>query len=320
MKILVIRNDGIGDLILTLPAISSIKRLYPDGFISILVSPYTKDILWNNKDIDEILVDDKGIFEASKMLSKAKFDIAFVFYPNWRNAFISFFAGIPERVGTGCKACGILFNKRRYIHRRNIHEADWCLKIAGLDDEIKPPKIFVKDRDLEYAKSLISGISEPIIGIHPGGKKSALNWEEESYARLIEKIEERYKTRVVITGEINDKTIVDRIISKTKGNPLNLCGKTSLGELIALISLFSIFIGPSTGPLHIAGCLGIKVIGLFPPIIKQSRKKWHPLGENYSILTPDVLCKENKCKGLKCKEYNCMKRIKEGEILEKIAF
>ncbi|MEW6102623.1 MAG: glycosyltransferase family 9 protein [bacterium] len=319
MKILIVRNDGIGDIILTLPAISGIRRLYPDASISILVSPYTKDILWNNKDIDEIIVDDKGIFETSKMLFKTKFDIAFIFYPNLRNAFISFLAGIPERIGTGYKPCGILFNKRRYIHRRDIHESNWCLKLVNSQQTVvHSPKIFVKDEDLKYAKSLISEIPEPIIGIHPGCKGSALNWTSERYTKLIEKIEERYKTRPIITGGMNDKQVIDRIIRETKANPLNLYGKTNLGELIALISLFSIFIGPSTGPLHIASCLGVKTIGLFPLISSQSPKKWHPLGENYYLLTPDIICKEKRCKGLKCKEYNCMERIKEEDILEKI--
>ncbi len=321
MRILIIRNDGIGDLILTFPAISAIRRLYTDAHIAIFVGNNAKELLWNNPDINEIIVDNKeGVFTLAKRLYK-RFDIAFVFYPNWRNSLISFLAGIPTRIGTGYKFHSIFFNKRVYVHKRNYHEADWCLKIVGSNETAQTPRIFIKDCNLEYAKKLLSDngiLGNLIIGIHPGCKGSALNWTEEGYARLIGWIEEKYGIRTIITGRASDKQMIERIISKTKGNPLILSGITNLTQLIALISLYSLFIGPSTGPMHIASCLGIKTIALFPPIGSQSPKKWHPLGENYTIFTPDIICRENKCKGLRCKEYNCMEIIKQERILEEI--
>jgi len=317
MRILLIRNDGIGDLVLTLPSISAVRRLYPTSHIAILVSNYNKELLWNNPDINEIIVDNKeGVFSLAKRLYK-RFDIAFILCSNWRNSIISFLARIPIRAGTGYKLPAILFNKRVYIHRRNCHEADWCLKIVNSSEPAQNPKIFIKDNDIGYAKRLISfGGSGLVIGIHPFCKKSALNWIEGGYIRLIKEIEKRYKVRVVITGEESDKQQAEKITANT--NALNLCGKTSLGQLIALISLYSIFISPSTGPMHIASSLGIKTIALFPPIKSQCKDKWHPLGENYTVFTPDITCSENRCKGTRCKEYNCMERIKEGDILKEI--
>lgn len=318
MRILAIRNDGIGDLILTLPAISRIRKLYKNAHIALLVREETKDLLFNNPDIDEIIVDKGGIFTEAKGLYK-RFDIAFVFYPNLRNSLIAFLSRIPIRVGTGYKTCSIFFNKRIYIHRRDCHEADWCLRVVGSKDSAKTPKIFIRKDALEYAKDLIPyDHSLNLIGIHPACKGSALNLSEEKYARLITKLSERYKTRVIITGSLLDKPMIDRIVSKANGNLLNLCGMTNLGQLIALISLCSVFIGPSTGPMHIASCLGVKTIALFPPLISQSPKKWHPLGEDYVIFTPDIICNEKRCKKRRCKAYNCMERINEEEVLERM--
>ncbi|MFH1860020.1 MAG: glycosyltransferase family 9 protein, partial [bacterium] len=258
-KILVLRNDHMGDLILSLPAISALRQHYPKAHLEILIQDYNKDILWNNPDIDEIIIDQgQNIFELAHKIREKGFDMAVILYPCWRNGWLCILSKIPYRIGTGYKPVGILFNKRVYIHRTKIacHEIDYCLKFAekATDRDIASKRditLQIKDDDRLYAQSLLNKhnllSTSPLIGIHPGSSGSALNWSKESYAKLIDGLSERYKVRIVMSGSAQEHDLIEQIISKTHTKPINLAGQTNLGQLMALFSFYSLFIGPSTG-------------------------------------------------------------------------
>jgi len=331
MKILVLRNDKIGDLILTLPSLEAIRKSYPNIYLSVLVQTYTQDILFNNPNVDEVIIDDKkDFFGLVKNIRNKKFDIGIVLYPTWRNALLCVLSGIPLRVGTGYKLVGILFNKKVYVHRTKImhHETDYCLKLVesiGIKPNTKKDvKIYIKDEDKEYGQRILEEYqllnSKPIIGIHPGCGGSALNWTYTNYSKIIDEISLKYKVKVIITGTDRDKDLVDKILSNTKTyNFINLLGKTkSLGQLMGLLSFYHLFIAPSTGPLHLAAAIGIKVIGLFPPIQSMSPLKWQPLGEGHQILVPIITCSYRRCKLRRCKFFNCMGKITPEMVLDAV--
>ncbi len=329
-KILVIRNDKIGDLILSLPTLEALRKSYPQSHISILVQPYTQEILDKNPNIDELITDDgKDFFKLLKQIKDKRFDIAIVLYPDWKNALLCFLSRISVRVGTGYKLAGILFNKRVYVHRTKVmcHETDYCLKLVesiGAKVESKEIKIWIKDEDKEYGRRLLEKYQllefKPLIGVHPGCGGSALNWTTSNYAQLIDEISTKYKTKIVITGSIEEKDLIEEIISKTKTQPINLTGQTSsLGQLMGFLSCYHLFIAPSTGPMHLAAALGVKVIALFPPIRAMSPLKWGPVGKDHLILLPhNVTCPHRKCRLQRCNLYNCMEKITTQMVLEAI--
>ncbi|MFH1897141.1 MAG: glycosyltransferase family 9 protein [Candidatus Desantisbacteria bacterium] len=321
-----------GDMILSLPAISSIKESYPKAHIAILIQEYTRDILWNNPHIDEIIIDHgQNMLELAHQIRDKKFDLAVVLYPSWRNGWLCFFAGIPVRVGTGYKPVGILFNKRAYIHRSKIvcHEIDYCLRLAekaGARATRRELTLRIKDEDTQYAQSLLKkhGLlgNFPLIGIHPGSGGSALNWSKDNYACLIDGLIKKYDARVVITGSKDEQTMIEQIIAARGGDithakPVNLAGQTTVGQLMALFSLYHLFVGPSTGPMHLAAGLGKPVIALFPPLLSQSPAKWGPYGQGHVVLTPeDVQCRLRKCKKGGCRFFNCIDRITAERVLD----
>lgn len=322
-----------GDMILSLPAIASIKESYPKAQMAILIQEYTRDILWNNPHIDEIIIDHgQNVLELAQYIRDKGFDLAVILYPSWRNGWLCFFAGIPVRVGTGYKPVGILFNKRAYIHRSKVvcHEIDYCLRLAekagarATNREIALP---IKDEDTQYAQSLLKkyGLSDtfPLIGIHPGSGGSALNWSKDNYAGLIDGLIEKYDARVVISGGSSEYDMIEQIIaarggaSKAPAKPVNLAGQTTLGQLMALFSFYHLFVGPSTGPMHLAAGLGKPVIALFPPLLSQSPAKWGPYGQGHTVLMPEnVECGWRRCKGRGCRFFNCMDRITVGRVLD----
>ncbi|MDI6785369.1 MAG: glycosyltransferase family 9 protein [bacterium] len=328
-KILFIRNDKIGDLLLTLPVIKAAKDKYPDYKISILVSEYTSNLLNDINYIDEIIVEKEkhksyvGLLKLIKRIRKNKYDVGIILYPCWRNAIVSFLSLIPIRIGTGYKLCSILFNKKVYVHRTKnklIHETDYCLKhlkyfnINHADRKINLTK---RKKDEDYIKKLLDKFKiekeERLIAIHPGNGRSALNWSVENFIRLIDLITKDNRIRVVLTGTNGDKEIIEKIkdgINKDS-KVINLFNQTNINQLQALLSFCNFFIGTSTGPMHLAAAVKTRVIALFSPLLPQRPEKWSPLGEGHTIVLPEgVNCSRIKCILKKCKYYNCMDKIK----------
>src|SRR5882672_12512942 len=109
-KILIVRTDRVGDVLLTTPVSAALRAAFPQVKISWLVRPYTAPLLENNPDVDEILTD-------LNQIKKKMFDAAIVSYPRWKTAWVLWRAGIPLRIGPASKPYSVLFNKRIWQHR-----------------------------------------------------------------------------------------------------------------------------------------------------------------------------------------------------------
>ena len=86
-----------------------------------------------------------------------------------------------------------------------------------------------------------------------------------------------------------------------------MAGKLNLSELIALISLCTIFISNSTGPIHIAAALGKKTVGFYPKIRASSKERWGPYTNNKVVFEPEIECSD--CTREQCEKLNCMNSI-----------
>lgn len=328
-KILLIRTDKIGDLILSLPLAEAIKKVYPQAFISFLVSPYTKDILENNPFVDEVIVFNyskvKGFFKFVKFLKKKKIDVAILIHPTLVLALLIFLAKIRIRIGTGFRAYQIFFNHKIYKHRKTVekHELEYNLEMLsplGISLKKRLPKIFLKDCEKRWAESefLNIGINkdDKVVIIHPGSRNSSLNYPPEKFAKIADKLTEEFEVKVIVSGSKDELKLAGRMIEKMKNKPESLVGRTDLRELAAVIKSADLLISSSTGPMHMATALGTPVVALFSPIFVASPKRWGPLGNKNQVFLPPLgPC--FKCRFKKCPHYNCMEKIDEELVFQK---
>lgn len=201
-RILVIRPDRVGDVILATPLLRELRKSFPNSFIAVMVRPYVKDVLLNNPNIDEIIIDDfegehkgwKGFWKQVLKLRKYKFNIALHLLPTQRHAFMTFLAGIKKRISVGIKLYGVL-TFMKYVSRNNYiplrHEADYSLDLGrkiGVKSNNLEPEIFLTPEEIEQAQKLVpKKDDEVIIGINPFSGKSAPNWKIEKYVELTQK-------------------------------------------------------------------------------------------------------------------------------------
>lgn len=305
-RILVIRPDRIGDVVLSLPVVDALRNRWPGAYLAMLVRPYTRSVANRNPCLDAVIEDDPedghrglaGFLGQVRRLRSQRFDTALMLMPTVRYAWMIFLAGIPRRISVGRKVYHALtftrsLSRHRYIPLR--HETDFCLDLARVIDAREPggrPLIEVEEGEKRTARSVLDRPEgAPVVGIHPGNGRNAPNWPAERYAALARSLQERYGAKIVVTGSAEEGQLAHTIVSALDGPALSLAGRLSLDELIAVIGELDLLVSSSTGPMHLAGVLGTPTVSIFCPLPARSPERWRPLGGmDRNVLPADGQC------------------------------
>ncbi len=310
-RILIIRPDRIGDVVLTTPLIRAVKESFPDSFIGVMVNSVSGVLLQHNPHIDILITDDpqgkdsgrSGFWNQIITIRKFDFDTGLMPLPRERHAWMMFLSGIKRRIGVGGKLYQIItamntVSRNKYIPIR--HEADYIMdlgrKIGVINDDIRP-ELFITSVEREQAKQILIkagfDISKPIIGINPSSNRSVPNWTPNRYVDLINTLPSDYQLFINI-GIRNEE--LERHFSQFKDKNLIYSGN-DLRELIALCSFCSVLVSSSTGTQHIAAALKIPTVTMFCPLTACSPKLWGSLGNrSETILPPKGYC-QDRCPG-----------------------
>jgi heptosyltransferase-2 len=305
-RILIVRQDRIGDVVLSTPIPREIKKAYPNSFVAVLVRSYTKDIYLNNPNVDEIIVADellegtkKTFWKWIKIIRSFKFTHALMLLPNEKINYLLFFAGIKTRIGVGYKFYQFItgvksVSRHKYIPLR--HEADYSMDLArriGIESSNISPEIFLSENEknaaAQYRKQMLNGYKY-FVGIHTGSGNSAPNWRAESYFTFAEALNKNENIKIVITD-----FDVPKIFS---GSSFEFLSKrTTLREDIIRFSALDLLVSSSTGPMHICSALKVKTLSLFCPLNACSPILWGPLGNESEIILPSENYCQTKCPG-----------------------
>lgn len=302
-KIIVSRTDNLGDVILTLPLLTQIKKNFPDSKLTFLIKKYVYDLIKDYPGIDEFVFTDdlNDSKKLRKFLRNEDFDLMFNVYPRFEIAYAAFRAGVKIRVGTGYRWYSFLFNKKIHEHRKTAekHEAVYnlnLLKTVINDNKDLPVEFNFQVSDDEFNrlhKKLLSynfDINSEYIIIHIPSKGSAAKLPNEKFIEYINVFNSEFNNvKVIFTGVDDEKTEIESVIQeiKDKNNIVNLCGELSLSELKVLIYKSKLFVSNSTGPIHIAGALNKNIIGFYPHHLAASKTRWQPLSKKAVILEPE---------------------------------
>lgn len=348
MKFLINRTDAIGDTILTLPMADLIRQRYPEAKITFLVSTRCKAYLDGNPNIDQIIVynhQDSILVRLKSLWSIFKinnFDYYFYVGGAHLPSFIAWIQRVPIRAGVLSKISEFIFlnrGKRQKRSKVEMHEAEYNLDLLNIRDldinfnegvrDILKTKIYLSSEEVKisldnFFASFKDSVPRNLIFIHPGMSGHTLNWPGIYYAKFIEAMDRKYPGDYLymISYTPSDGPYLEDI-RKFFSRPENLLLAESVcffdgsvdgaRNYLNLLSTAKLFVGPSTGTLHMANALGVKSIGIFSPIRVQSVERWGPFNRGQNILkvvSPDVVCKEQfKCDTTSCNDNNCMASI-----------
>lgn len=324
-KILVVRNDRLGDVVLILPFVEALAQALPRAQIDVLVRMELADIFYHHPIVRAVLPDEGE--PAGRLAAKIRagaYNAIVVINPTWRNALAAWRSGTPIRVGQGNRIFGMFFNRRVYFHRSRMekHEAEYhLLYLEGLGIVPPPmlprPRIMVDPEAGEKVGALLAQAGwdgmKPLLGLHPGSGGSSRTWGFANYATLAQRLLAAGYA-VVVTGGAGENDAVK--LGRMTG-VIGMVGRTDLRELIALLGQMKVFVSADTGPMHLCGALGIPTVSIFSPQRGNSPARWHPLGNRWVALKPDgVEC--GKCGRDACPDPNCMARVSVDAVFEAI--
>jgi heptosyltransferase II len=323
-KILIVRLDRIGDVVLSTPVIKAVRDAYPKAHIAFLVRPYAVDAVKGNPYLNEVITyDKKGTLKLISQLFVKAFDLAIVLHPTARTHWIAFLAGIPERAGYD-KKMG-LFLTKRIPHTKQLglkHEIDYTLDILRYIG-IEP-----KERDLYFpidigserkisallAKKGIGG-SDTIVVLNPAASCPSKRWRPENFAKVGDALVERFGAKVVIIADLRDRIFADGVANSMKKGSVNLAGLTTVADLGSVLKRAKLFISNDSGPVHIACAVGTPVIAIFGRSDRGlSPRRWGPSGKCDVALHKDAGCEV--CLAHNCKiAFKCLESITPEEVI-----
>jgi ADP-heptose:LPS heptosyltransferase len=331
-NLLIVRTDRIGDVVLSLPLAGIIKSEFPNCKITFLVREYTKDLVLNHPQIDDvILLEEKYgetlLSENLEKIKKNNFDTCIAVHPKFKIAFILYLAKIKNRIGTGYRWYSFLFNKKYFEHRKygTKHELEHnvnLLQNIGIDKKISPDDVKFEivideesDQKIEqyFAQNGIN-TDLPTIIVHPGSGGSAVDYPISRLKALLSIMAHELSINVILTGTESEKKLCDMLTINE--NIKNAAGKFNLHELTALINKSDAMIANSTGPIHIAAALDKYVIGFYPKIPACNVTRWGPYTKKKRVFEPTIEC-EN-CTRKQCEDLNCMNSIDERNVFESV--
>ncbi|CAN2045501.1 heptosyltransferase II [Candidatus Magnetomoraceae bacterium gMMP-1] len=332
-KLLIRSTNWIGDAIMTTPAVRAIKKNFPGAEITMLAKPWVAPVFDNSPYVDHVIIYDdsgkhKGItgkFRLAKELKPCAFDAAILLQNAIEAAIITFLAKIPIRIGYNTDVRGLLLTHsiKCTPEIKKLHQTKYYLEIlkgAGFITDGTMLDLFLSRKDQVRAKEILKscGISDKdlIVGINPSATfGSAKQWFPERYARLADKIQQSYNAKIIIFGGPKDRMLGEKISEMMQHELINLCGKTSLEEAIALIEQCNLFITNDSGLMHIAAALDIPLIAIFGSTNPVTTGPWSDKSKIISISAQCSPCLKPECPLV---HHKCMDEIKVDMVFKAV--
>jgi heptosyltransferase-2 len=331
-RILVCRTDRLGDVLLSTPVISALRRKYPDAYIAMLASSAVKEALESNSMLDKLFLLDKdkkhkswlAMLSLIREIRREKFDLAVVLHPTIRAHLAVYLAGISKRLGYQRKFPFLLTHRIRHLKQEGAkHESEYALdmvKYLGIEPLDKQLFMPVKPEFEKWADEMFvrEGLTarDKLLGIHPAASCASKIWPAERFAQVADMLADKYGFKVLILASASDKRIAQALQQHMRHRPVNLAGKTSVGELAAAIKRCRLFISNDSGPVHIATAVGVPVLSIFGR--KQpglSPRRWAPIGLKDRFLHADagcVVCLAHNCKN----SFACLKAVSVEDVVK----
>jgi heptosyltransferase II len=329
-RVLVRTANWVGDAVMTLPALASIREGLPGRHIAVLAKPWVADLFSGQPLVDEVILYEspgphegiRGKWRLAKELRRKRFDLAILFQNAFEAALIAFGAGIPERAGYSTDGRGILLTRAVPVDRKvkKGHQVDYYRAMTaalGLPNLPGVPALALTGFQVEDGERILKsrGLdgTRPIIGFAPGAAYGpAKRWFPERYSALADRFSRDWGARILIFGSFGDRDTASSIKERARAEIFDFTGQTTLSQAIALIGRCRLFVSNDSGLMHAAAALGTPVVAVFG---STDPVRTGPLGRNCRVVRHPVPCAP--CLKPHCPErQECLEEITADEVYE----
>jgi len=348
-KILILNPFGIGDVIFSTPLVEILKKNFPDSYIGYICNRRVSELLETNPRVGKIFIYEKDDYRdewkrskagcIKKILSflndirKEKFDISIDLSLTYQNSMLLKLIGIKKRVGFNYRNRGrFLTDKIEIQGFDSKHVVEYYLDMLGplkitREGLSIAPAIYVSRQNIDWTDNFLrdNGMSgaDKFVGLIPGcgaswGKDAYYRrWSAWKFAEVADYIAERHHYKILIFGDSKETALCEKVRNEMRAKPLLTCGKTTLGQLTALLDRCDLVITNDGGPLHMAVAMRKKTVAIFGPVNEKVYGPYPP-SERYTIVSSDEPCRPcyKNFKYGKCDELNCLKNVRPADVIK----
>jgi len=350
-KILVIHLFSIGDVVYATPVIQALREHYPKAFISFLVEEAAYPVVEDNPYLDEVIVLpskkwqsllDKGnnfkevlaeLHHFILNLKEKEYDYIANLHLSPRSAIITHLACAKYESGISLKEDGSslvrgnLWNLYKYLigvepemrDYNQTNQAERCLRMVLLENKPREVRFFISEEKEKKVRAILDrleiGEKDLVVGLNPGANYPARRWLPERFGLLADLLIKEFYASVIIFGGPTDVELANKITGLMEETAINLAGTTSLPELAGMIKRCDHLITNDTGPMHIAGSVGTKVIAINGPTLVGPCG-----GEDHLLLQADIPCIGCGDNLITCTKGDCMRAIEVEDVLAALKY
>jgi heptosyltransferase-2 len=309
-RVLVRAPNWVGDTVLSLPALRDVRRNFATARLEVLARPAVADVYRAVGEVDAVR--EAASFRAEVEAVRGAFDLGVLLPNSLGSALALFRAGIPERWGYATDGRSPLLTRRAAVPAKVRRESEVyyyraMLGAVGLEVSAAPDvSLTAKGAWRDRARAILRE-EGPWLGINPGATYgTAKRWHPERYAAVADRLAKRHGLRPVVMGGPAERPVAEALIAAMETPALNLCGQTSLGELVGLLSHLRLLLTNDSGPMHLAAALGTPLVAVFG---STDWRETAPFTDRAVVVREDVPCAP--CKLRECPiDHRCMTRIR----------
>ncbi|MCM8796418.1 MAG: lipopolysaccharide heptosyltransferase II [Candidatus Omnitrophica bacterium] len=318
-KILLLRHDRIGDMVLSTPVFYALRRGYPNAVIVVLASVSNKEVIKYDPAVNEIIVY-QGIWHFLKEFRDKEIDLAIdLFYTyELKSAFLTYIFGARYRMGFENAGRQIFFNIKGPKIKRSGNMIEHLLELVsclGIEKKAIRPRLYLQEEEknwaIDYLKENDIDLDKITIALHPGAFFPSQRWPLDNFITLSDKIRDEFGANIIFFGEKDDEALLRRHSEIMGSDRTKLFFDLNLRQFIAVLACCDLLICNNSGPLHIASALEIptvSVMGPTDPIL------WSPTGKDDTVIRKNISC--SPCSRDFCSRHDCMRLVTVEEVME----
>ncbi len=343
LKILLIRLSAMGDVVRTLPALTCVRRAYPEAHIAWAVEEAASDILRDQPGLDETVVlprrrlarallhldEAPGALRAAgaalRALRESRFDLVLDFQGTIKTGLLARLTGAPRLVGFGRgharEMSWIFYNERVTPQRRRLGRVERALALVShLGASVDGAAADIPERveDAAFVARFLAALgagtgpeSGPVV-VFPGTSRAQAykRYPPARFAQAADLVSERTGAPIVVAWGPGEQEIAEEVGTAMRA-PAAVAPPMTLGQLVSLIRRARVFIAGDTGPMHIAWTVGTPVVAIYgptDPVLNQ------PGGDFSAVAYRKVFC--SPCRNRGCIARTCLERLDPAAVAD----
>jgi heptosyltransferase-2 len=322
-RIFIRAPNWIGDAVMATPALGALRSTFPQATLVVAAPPRVADLFHHHPCCDAVMVFDKarnhrgigGLLRFTSEVRRQRFDLAILLQNAFEAGIIAWLSRIPLRAGYRSDHRGALLThpvavgkaQRELHHTRYYLHMLEALGIRGGDGRLR---LQLTVQEQSWAQTVLE--AGDWLAINPGAAYgSAKRWFPQRFAAVADHLAAKWRARVVLTGSEAEIGIGREIERAMRTQPLNLIGRTTLRQLMAILAQCRLLITNDSGPMHLAAALGTPLVAIFGPTDHTTTSPLTPACRIVRQELPCAPCLLRHCPT----DHRCMDRITVQDVV-----